>query len=145
MTPAETRAALVEAIAIALWRLDHPEDDQFSQVAPNDWNLWPEDGRAASLAYETHSKDDYREQAATAIAGLSAKLRELGLKIVPVEATAAEDRVRHYVRMRDARPVRLDDEIHGIHKGTEWEASLYLADLRAMVSAAPVVLGGPDA
>ncbi len=84
------------------------------------------------------------EMAEHLLDNLSAKLVELGLKIVPVEATAAEDRVRHYVRMRDARPIRLDDEIHGIHKGTEWEASLYLADLRAMVSAAPVVLGGGD-
>lgn len=59
---------LVERIARALWRLDWPEDEMFSRVAPNDWDRWPEDGRAASLAYVTHSKSEYRQQARVALA-----------------------------------------------------------------------------
>ena len=58
----------IERVARALWRLDNPEEDGFSQVAPNDWERWPEHGRDASIAYVDHSKDDYREQARVAIA-----------------------------------------------------------------------------
>lgn len=67
LKPETTR---IEVVAKALWRLDHPEDEGFSAVAPNDWDRWPENGRAASLAYVDHSKDDYREQARVAIAAL---------------------------------------------------------------------------
>ena len=58
---------IVEVVAQALWRLDYPEDGPFSQVAPNDWNRWPEHGYSASLAQVEHSKDDYRDQAKVAI------------------------------------------------------------------------------
>lgn len=47
------------------------------------------------------------------------------------------ERVKRYIDMRDAKPLRqIDDSIHGIHMGTEWEAELTLADLRAVVSRA---------
>lgn len=43
--------------------------------------------------------------------------------------------VQHYVAMRDAMPIRgLSDDIHSIHAGTQWEASLSLTDLRAVVA-----------
>lgn len=66
--PNDTTA--VEAVARALWRLENPIEDGFSEAAPNDWDRWPETGRQASLAYVEHSKDDYREQARVAIAAL---------------------------------------------------------------------------
>lgn len=57
---------MIEDMAKALWRLDNPYEDGFSEAAPNDWEKWPETGRQASLAYVDHSKEDYREQARTA-------------------------------------------------------------------------------
>lgn len=57
----------IERAAQALWRLDWPEDDQFSEAAPNDWNEWPETPRGASLAHVEHSKAEYREQARVAL------------------------------------------------------------------------------
>ena len=69
MTPAETRAALVEAMTRAVY--DHIEGGIANQDFKRQLALW-EDSKVA----------------ATKIAdALSAKLRELGLKIVPVEAT----------------------------------------------------------
>lgn len=45
-------------------------------------------------------------------------------------------RVAQYVEMRDAKPLRqVDDQIHGIHTGTEWEAVLFLSDVRQLLSA----------
>lgn len=44
------------------------------------------------------------------------------------------DAIRHYVAMRDARPMNgLDDAIHCIHTGTEFAAELRLSDLRALL------------
>lgn len=68
----KSQTTRIEAVAKALWRLDNPENDGFSQVAPNDWDRWPETGRHASLALVDHSKNDYREQARVAIAALEA-------------------------------------------------------------------------
>lgn len=63
------RAPLVEKIAQILWRIDNPTDEEFSQVAPNDWERWPRHGRAASLAQVRFCQNDYRDQA-----GLVAKV-----------------------------------------------------------------------
>lgn len=47
-------------------------------------------------------------------------------------------RVRRYVAMRDAQSLgRTDDQVHGIHVGTEWEAELSLSDLRAVLAMVP--------
>lgn len=44
-------------------------------------------------------------------------------------------RVAHYVRMREEKPLRqVDDHLHGVHVGTEWEAILTLSDLRSVVN-----------
>jgi hypothetical protein len=44
------------------------------------------------------------------------------------------ERVRNYVAMRNIKPLRgLDDQIHGIHTGTDFEASLTFADLQILV------------
>lgn len=61
---------MVERVAKALWRLDNPADEGFSEIAPNNWDAWPEHGRAASLAQVNHCKDDYRDQARAAIAAM---------------------------------------------------------------------------
>jgi hypothetical protein len=60
----------VETAAVALWRLEHPDNDEFSAVAPNDWLRWPETPREASLAYETHSREEYREQVRVVLASI---------------------------------------------------------------------------
>lgn len=45
-------------------------------------------------------------------------------------------RVTRYVEMRQKVKFRgLDDQIHGIHTGTEYEASLNLSDLETLVAA----------
>lgn len=50
-------------------------------------------------------------------------------------SAAAMARLKHYVDMRAAKPLQhLDDAVHSIHMGTEWEAELRLSDLRALVS-----------
>lgn len=42
--------------------------------------------------------------------------------------------IRRYIAMRDEKPIRmLGDDIHGIHAGSEFEASLCVQDLRAAV------------
>ena len=46
---------------------------------------------------------------------------------------AAEYRVRRYVAMRGAKPLKgLGDCIHGIHGGTDYAAELLLSDLRIL-------------
>jgi hypothetical protein len=50
-------------------------------------------------------------------------------------SVSASDRVRRYVAMRIEKPIgKLDDEIHGVHVGTEWEAELRLSDLRGLLA-----------
>lgn len=50
-------------------------------------------------------------------------------------ADGAVARIKHYLAMRDAQPIRQSaDIIHGIHSGTEWEADLLLSDLRTVVA-----------
>lgn len=50
-------------------------------------------------------------------------------------------RIKRYLAMRDAKPVRAStDTIHGIHCGTQWEADLLLSDLRVVVAAFPDAL-----
>lgn len=68
----DTTERRVEAVAKALWRWAHPENDAFSVVAPNDWSRWPETPRAASLAYADFSRQEYREMARAALAALEA-------------------------------------------------------------------------
>ncbi len=60
----------IEAAAMALWRLEHPEDDDFSAIAPNDWARWPETPKEASLAYVEHSREEYREQVHVAMSSV---------------------------------------------------------------------------
>lgn len=44
-------------------------------------------------------------------------------------------RVSRYLEMRKAKPLRgLDDSVHRVHAGTEWEADLSLGDLEHVVS-----------
>lgn len=53
----------------------------------------------------------------------------------------ALERIQRYVAMRDAKPIKmLDDEIHSVHVGSEWEAVLNVADLRAVFPAGCVVI-----
>lgn len=45
------------------------------------------------------------------------------------------DRISRYVMMRRLKPMRsMDDVIHGIHMGEEWEAELCLSDIDAAVA-----------
>lgn len=54
------------------------------------------------------------------------------------EIVLAADRIRHYVTMRDEKPFRqLDDVIHAIHTGSQWEAELLLSDIRAVLEILP--------
>ena len=47
----------------------------------------------------------------------------------------AVGRVRRYVEMRAAKPLRgVGECIHRVHTGTEWEAELLLSDLRALLA-----------
>lgn len=47
----------------------------------------------------------------------------------------AVERVTRYVAMRDAKPLRnQDDTIHGIHTGTEWAGEINLSDVRHLLS-----------
>lgn len=42
----------------------------------------------------------------------------------------------HYSRMRDAKPMNgMDDAIHSIHVGTEWEAEVTQSQLRGLSEA----------
>lgn len=48
----------------------------------------------------------------------------------------ALSRVVRYLGMRRIRPLRqVDEHIHGIHMGTEWEADLRLGDLETVIAA----------
>ena len=68
----------VETVAKALWRWHHPEDDQFSTAAPNDWERWPETPRAVSLAHEDWSREEFRDQARVAVEAIDAQVTEAG-------------------------------------------------------------------
>jgi len=63
---------VIEIIAIALWREDWPEDEQFSEAVPNDWERWPETSKQASLCYIGRSRSEYRNRATAALRALSA-------------------------------------------------------------------------
>lgn len=55
---------------------------------------------------------------------------------------AGLDAIRHYIAMRDAKPFRqMDDVIHSVHIGTEWEAELRLSDLRLVATPTPPIEG----
>jgi hypothetical protein len=57
----------------------------------------------------------------------------------PAGAGEAVERVRHFVAMLDAKPLRgIDDEFYNIHTGTEWAASLRLSDLRLLAAPTPL-------
>ena len=46
----------------------------------------------------------------------------------------ALERIRRYVAMRAEMPLRnMDDSIHGVHTGTQWEAELRLSDVAALL------------
>ena len=54
----------------------------------------------------------------------------------PTKTTQAIVRIRHYLAMRGAKPIRhASDIIHGIHTGTQWEAEILLSDLRLVTEA----------
>lgn len=54
----------------------------------------------------------------------------------PEGLSAAIERLERYVKIRDEKPIRnQDDEIHGVHVGTEWEGTLQLSDLRLVLAA----------
>lgn len=58
------------------------------------------------------------------------------------DVPAGVEAIRHYVAMRDAKPLRqLDDVIHSVHAGTEWEAELRLSDLRLAATPTPPIEG----
>ena len=114
MTPAETRAALAEAMARGMCKqrgtsqcaaicLSRFYSDNRNGKCPDAPRVWKHETRAALDA-------------------LSAKLRELGLKIVPIEATE---------EMREA--------------GGNVEHFGWRRVYASMLAAAPDVLGGPDA
>ena len=73
---------------------------------------------------------------------LAAKLRELGLKIVPIEATEEMMDIGHRAANK-ARPAGISGQTMDavIRSQCSREAASYCA----MVAAAPDVLGGPDA
>lgn len=52
------------------------------------------------------------------------------------DLAGALERVRRYCQVRAERPMRQisADEIHAVHTGTEWEASLFLADIRTLLA-----------
>lgn len=55
---------------------------------------------------------------------------------------AGVEAIRHYVAMRDAKPLRQSgDVIHSVHAGTEWEAELRLSDLRLAATPTPPIEG----
>lgn len=50
------------------------------------------------------------------------------------QTTEAIARIKHYLAMRDAQPMRQSgDIVHGIHSGTQWEADLLLSDIRLVM------------
>lgn len=56
----------------------------------------------------------------------------------PDNLLLAADRIRHYVAMRDEKPMLgIDDCIHAIHTGSKWEAELFLSDLRTVLESLP--------
>lgn len=61
------------------------------------------------------------------------------------ENESAVDRVRRYVWARDTMPMRqLNDDIHGVHSGTEYEGVLTLSDLRALLAEREALLKAGD-
>jgi hypothetical protein len=70
-------------------------------------------------------------EAADLIDRLTRELAEANARAVP-------DGLRRYVECRAKLPIRgMDDVIHAIHTGTEYEAELRLSDLRAVISVRP--------
>jgi hypothetical protein len=54
------------------------------------------------------------------------------------ERARALERIQQYLKMRTEKPINgLDDVIHGVHTGTEWEGTLSLSDLLLAVDPPP--------
>lgn len=71
------------------------------------------------------------EQGATPEEHLEARNQRLTAKQM-----RALSRISRYIHMRDEMPLRgLDDDIHTIHMGTEFESALLLSDLRELIDA----------
>ena len=119
MTPAETRAALVEAMARQM-ALEHHVAKSFADIVERN-------------KYVEATGRRYESECSQVLSALSAKLRALGLKIVPVEATEEMARVS---AMREAIPKVARGGAITMFAVNKWSAT---------VAAAPDVLGGPDA
>ncbi|MDE2105507.1 MAG: hypothetical protein KGL39_50235 [Patescibacteria group bacterium] len=129
MTPAETRAALEEAMAKALHADDVAQanrEREAQQLPPvSNWaDPWQPSG--------IRQLETLRRRAQTVLAEFAPHLAELGLKIVPVEATEKAEcaGVRAWVAGFDTNAT----------KG-QTMAAIYTA----MLAAFPNVLGGSDA
>ena len=118
MTPAETRAALVEAMARKMAR-DHHVAKSFDDIVNRD-------------KYVDATWRRYETECSSVLTALSAKLRELGLKIVPVEATEEMARVS---AMREVIPKVASGGVITMFAVNKWSA---------LLAAAPDVLGGGD-
>ena len=161
MTPAETRAALVEAMARVLHAEDIGEVERTMRVEgiapPERWaDPWRPGSERQLVAL--------RKRAQRLLRGLAPTLTELGLKIVPVEATegllismalrmdhafgmpdmgAFEYRKPNIRAWQDARLAELR-KAHEEVVGAGFYSPEREADYVAMLAAAPDVLGGGD-
>ena len=130
MTPAETRAALVEAMARVLHADDVAQTERAMKaegaVLPERWaDPWHSGGGRQLAAL--------RQRARRLLHDLAPALSELGLKIVPIEATEEMARVS---AMREVIPKVASGGVITMFAVNKWSAT---------VAAAPDVLGGPDA
>ena len=128
MTPAETCAALVEAMARRLAR-EHHVAKSFADIVERH-------------KYVEATWRRYESECSQVLSALSAKLRELGLKIVPVEATEEMMDIGHRAASK-VRPSGISGQT--IDAVIRAKCNREAASYRAMVAAAPDVLGGGDA
>jgi len=90
---------MIELLAVALYNQEYPDASDRNPNWPT-WETHPETGRAASLCYEEHSREDFRDQAKAVLAAIGipasvlASLRAGTHVVVSVEDKARLDRAR---------------------------------------------------
>jgi hypothetical protein len=92
-----------------------------------------ESGRNAGALLADEVSSSFLQLVPEEIAALYGRRQAAEAKLEEVRVAA--EPIKHYIAMREAKPLRqMDDSIHGIHIGTEWAAELKLSSLRALAA-----------
>jgi hypothetical protein len=130
MTPQQiAHEKMIEDVAKALFTLDHGH--AFGPPDNWSWETWPETNRQASLAYQDHSRQGYREQAKVALAVIASILAKVTPEMVARVAQQLHDSMWP--------PLQLDDESNKAAK-VFYDAAR--AAIAAFLVASSLVTGG---